>query len=305
MFESLAYLFFCINLSLSETSCLMHHSSPNIEDFMNYQQMLEQAQNSYNQGQMPTFERLDKEFNLKAVEQDNPDLLIALANKMQYGRQYEEVFGHLLNFYKTMQSKNPNGIQLLAERTRLNKQRIYDRLMAQDLQDTRIPANELKDLIVKEQRRGEKKIKLDFCPFKDLLEKHYNFSSHGIYDKAEHDSREEILKEAFGMSEETIYQAMRISPLESEEAAIISILSDGTEHLHEYLNHWHYMLDYHFMDFRRGGDNYMGVYSMDDDLYEPKDKPVHPLFRKIDMIYFSEARNYIKDDEYILFTVDW
>lgn len=272
---------------------------------MNYQQMLEQAQNSYNQGQMPTFERLDKEFNLKAVEQDNPELLIALAKRMQYSGKYEENFGHLLDFYKIMQARNPHGIQLLADRIRANKQNVYDKLMAQDLQATRIPQSELEDLIVEERRRSEKTIKLDFCPFKDLLEKYYDFSTHGIYGKAEHDSMRKILKEVFGMNDEQIKKAMSLSPVGNEDAAVISILSAGTEHLHEYLNHWHYMLDYHFMDFRRGGDNYMGVYSMDDELYEIKGKPVHPLFRKIDQIYFSEARNYIEDEEHIVFTVDW
>lgn len=274
---------------------------------MNYQDLLQQAQNSYQQCQMKQLAIIEQDIDLKAVEADNPDFLNWIAQQMSFNSSntYQSHIQPILHFYQKMHARSPQAINILANRIRQAKQDHYNELMSLDLTQTRVTQKELADITIKERRRGEHIIKLEFCPFTDLLEEHYGISFNDLYGGIEARLTREVMTQEFGLSEEQIDIVYRTSPMESEDAAILSVISHGTEHLHEYINHWHYMMDYHFIDFKRGGTNYMSVYREEDDLYEPKDKPYHPLLRRIDQIYFSEARNYIDEEECIAFEVDW
>jgi hypothetical protein len=272
---------------------------------MNYQDLLQQAQNSYQQCQMKQLALIEQDIDLKAVEADNPDFLDWIARQMNFSNIYKSHIQPMFQFYQMMHKHSPQAINTLANRFRQAKEDYYKELMTLDLSQPRLSQKELDEITIEERRRGEHIRKLDFCPFTDLLHEHYGICFNDLYGSIQYRLVREVMAQEFGLSEERIEAVYRESPMESEDAAILSVISQSIEHLDEYINHWHYMLDYHFGDFKRGGTNYMSVYHEGDKLYEPKDKPYHPLLRRLDQIYFSEARDYIDENECIAFEVDW
>jgi hypothetical protein len=191
-----------------------------------------------------------------------------------------------------------NLIKVLNEK----KTTFENKILSIDLSKPRIKNIEYFQIVT--SKRGQKTISFDYHEIENELEKLYGFSFRSIYPDFWTETLNQILKSVYNISSDEIKSAQTVAPNTGNFVAdLICVfrffVGDVTR---TYLDFWDHLLDFDFVELKRGGLN-----SMARTLDDWEDDSIHPILLKIREIYNLECpidkSDY--DDEYISFHVDW
>ena len=167
-----------------------------------------------------------------------------------------------------------------------------------------IPVKKLKDILTKKTRKGVVTYEFEYSDFSDLIEEYYSIETHGFFGSYFHKKEEAFNRKYLPMTDEEYEKISNTSPMESEKAAKLSLISDAFDD-DLYVDFWHHMLDTDFSDISNGSVATMWA---QEEYPQESDDLKQQIFSLIRKVFFKEVTSLpaFKDGvEEIEFSINW
>lgn len=175
-----------------------------------------------------------------------------------------------------------------------------------------ISKKDLEDTMTIKKKNKEVSVHFDYLEVLALIEKHYDIKVRRFFDKLKYETKREIFSQYFSIEDYQKYS--NISPVDSLEANYLSIISDVIDEQIEYIDYWHYMLEYDFTSVSNGSICSMWFHDSEEDSIEVEDI-IHTkkefqeyISEKIKKAFFkelSQLKEVDLDEEGIEFLIEW
>lgn len=172
-----------------------------------------------------------------------------------------------------------------------------------------VSKNALEDTMTLKKKKKEVSVHFDYHEVLDLIEEAYDVDVRGFFNHLKYETIKEIVGKYFPI--ENYHTISRTSPVNSLEANYLSIVSDHIDEQIEYIDFWHYMLNYDFAEISNGSISSMWKPEKEEtiqleNIINTKDELKAYISNQIKKVFFKELSQLKEVDSYeIEFLIEW
>ena len=245
------------------------------------------------------YQKIKDLVDLKKMYEEDTIFFNYLVQTIQFHEVSTAIF--TVSLYNEIKLLSPNIGSMIQSLVSKKIKDINEHILNLDLSKPRI--KNISEYRIETIKRNEKSVSYEFSEITDEIEELYDIDTRGIYSNVLTCAEHEILQNEFGFTKEQIEISKYLPPILGDKCARLMCALGSFVNREEikHKDHWHHLLNQDFIEFRRGGINYMSMYFEDDNYIKECE-----IYKKIREIYTIECKaDGFLNGETIPFHIDW